>query len=300
MWRMDEGIRWQKAPRQFAGRGPAYWTDGNERARHRRDARLSHGVARREDRPARSEVRQERHRRSDGRPRISARAARRGRCRAARHQRRGAGAESEAGRDVEREDEDRRRRHGRHRSRARPDRRQLSRRSSSTTSSSSATRTSTATTRFGCATCRATSAASTCAPASSCGSSTSCRSRASSARRRGRTDRRSGRRASARSTRGRRTPPIPSSGLVYIPVGMPLMDEYGGHRPGQQPLRQQPRRARREDRQAQVALPDGAPRHLGLRHADGAEPARRHDRRQAAQDRRADDASRAGSTCSIA
>ena len=30
MWRMDEGIRWQKAPRQFAGRGPTYWTDGKE------------------------------------------------------------------------------------------------------------------------------------------------------------------------------------------------------------------------------------------------------------------------------
>jgi quinoprotein glucose dehydrogenase len=29
-WQMDEGIRWQKAPRQFAGRGLAYWTDGNE------------------------------------------------------------------------------------------------------------------------------------------------------------------------------------------------------------------------------------------------------------------------------
>ncbi len=28
MWRPDEGIRWQKAPRQFAGRGLAYWTDG--------------------------------------------------------------------------------------------------------------------------------------------------------------------------------------------------------------------------------------------------------------------------------
>lgn len=28
MWRMDEGIRYQKAPRQFAGRGLAYWTDG--------------------------------------------------------------------------------------------------------------------------------------------------------------------------------------------------------------------------------------------------------------------------------
>ncbi len=32
-WGMDEGIRWQKAPRQFSGRGLAYWTDGtNERA----------------------------------------------------------------------------------------------------------------------------------------------------------------------------------------------------------------------------------------------------------------------------
>jgi quinoprotein glucose dehydrogenase len=30
MWRMDEGIRWQKAPRQFAGRGLAYWTDGRD------------------------------------------------------------------------------------------------------------------------------------------------------------------------------------------------------------------------------------------------------------------------------
>ena len=32
-WKLEEGIRWQKAPRQFAGRGLAYWTDGrgNER-----------------------------------------------------------------------------------------------------------------------------------------------------------------------------------------------------------------------------------------------------------------------------
>jgi quinoprotein glucose dehydrogenase len=28
MYRLDEGIRWQKAPRQFAGRGLAYWNDG--------------------------------------------------------------------------------------------------------------------------------------------------------------------------------------------------------------------------------------------------------------------------------
>ncbi|HEX2455104.1 MAG TPA: PQQ-binding-like beta-propeller repeat protein [Vicinamibacterales bacterium] len=30
MWRMNEGIRWQKAPRQYSGRGLAYWTDGKE------------------------------------------------------------------------------------------------------------------------------------------------------------------------------------------------------------------------------------------------------------------------------
>ena len=33
MYRLEEGIRWQKAPRQFAGRGLSYWTDGKaERA----------------------------------------------------------------------------------------------------------------------------------------------------------------------------------------------------------------------------------------------------------------------------
>jgi quinoprotein glucose dehydrogenase len=32
-YKLEEGIRWQKAPRQFAGRGLSYWTDGNaERA----------------------------------------------------------------------------------------------------------------------------------------------------------------------------------------------------------------------------------------------------------------------------
>jgi glucose dehydrogenase len=77
MWRMDEGIRWQKAPRQFAGRGPAYWTDGTSE----RVIVTTPGY----------------HMASlDGRPRLSARAARRGRCRAARDQRRGAGAQGEA------------------------------------------------------------------------------------------------------------------------------------------------------------------------------------------------------------
>ena len=30
MYRLEEGIRWQKAARQFAGRGPSYWADGRE------------------------------------------------------------------------------------------------------------------------------------------------------------------------------------------------------------------------------------------------------------------------------
>ena len=78
MWRMDEGIRWQKAPRQFAGRGPAYWTDGTSERVDRDHAWLPPGIARREDGPARSEVRQERDRRSHGWARIPARAACRG------------------------------------------------------------------------------------------------------------------------------------------------------------------------------------------------------------------------------
>ena len=30
-FKFDEGIRWQKAPRQFAGRGLSYWTDGTKK-----------------------------------------------------------------------------------------------------------------------------------------------------------------------------------------------------------------------------------------------------------------------------
>ncbi len=30
-WRMDEGLRWEKAPRRFSGRGLAYWSRGGER-----------------------------------------------------------------------------------------------------------------------------------------------------------------------------------------------------------------------------------------------------------------------------
>ncbi|HKA59415.1 MAG TPA: PQQ-binding-like beta-propeller repeat protein [Gemmatimonadales bacterium] len=30
-WRMDEGLRWEKAPRRFSGRGLAYWSRGSDR-----------------------------------------------------------------------------------------------------------------------------------------------------------------------------------------------------------------------------------------------------------------------------
>jgi len=32
-WRMDEGLRWEKAPRRFSGRGLAFWSDGRGTAR---------------------------------------------------------------------------------------------------------------------------------------------------------------------------------------------------------------------------------------------------------------------------
>ena len=34
-WRMDEGVRWEKAPRRFSGRGLAYWKRGSDRRRQR-------------------------------------------------------------------------------------------------------------------------------------------------------------------------------------------------------------------------------------------------------------------------
>ena len=39
-------------------------------------------------------------------------------------------------------------------------------------------------------------------------------------------------------------------GIAYLPVEIPTGDYFGGHRPGQQPVRREPRRGRPEDRQA--------------------------------------------------
>ena len=55
--------------------------------------------------------------------------------------------------------------------------------------------------------------------------------------------------------------------------------------PRRQPVLELAGRARREDRQAGVALPDDAPRHLGLGHAERAHPGRHHRRRPRHQGR---------------
>ena len=301
MWRLDEGIRWQKAPRQFAGRGLAYWTDGNDRARHRRHAGLSHGVARREDRHARSEVRQERRRRPDGRPRLAARAARGGRLRSARSSAtprrlrkarpgetwdpvKKTGADGTVGIDPAL-GQIARQLAGDHRQR-RDHRRQLV---ASTATTRSALRNLPGYIRgFDIRTGKQLWKFNLVPQPGEFGAET------------WKNGSKIGTEGVGKNDAWATYSADPELGLVYIPVGMPLMDEYGGHRPGDNLYGNSLVAHRREDRQAQVALPDGASRHLGLRHADGAEPARRHRRTagRARSSRRR--RSRAGSTCSIA
>ena len=74
----------------------------------------------------------------------------------------------------------------------------------------------------------------------------------------------------------------PELGYAYLPIETPTDDYYGGHRLGQQSVRQLRCRRRSRDRQAHLALPDHAPRHLELRSLlrsragehDGQRPAR--------------------------
>ncbi len=210
--RIDEGIRWQKAPRQFAGRGLAYWTDGTDERVDRRHAGLPPG-----DRSTRRRARAIRSVGKDGVvdlmeglgfPLVPLAVDD---SDSLEHQRGRAGAKGEAGREVEcrrrrpaptarsasirRTDRspqlaaDHRRRRDRRRQLVDP--RLLPDHAAQHS--------------------RAPSAASTSTPASSSGSSISFRSPVSSARTRGRTARRSARRASARTMRGRPTRPIPSS-----------------------------------------------------------------------------------------
>ena len=105
-------------------------------------------------------------------------------------------------------------------------------RSSSTTSSSSATRRFMATTRFACTTSPATSAGSTCTPASSSGSSISIPQPGESGAETWENGSKFGTPGVGKVDAWAPYSADPDSGIVYIPVGMPLMDEYGGHRPG--------------------------------------------------------------------
>ena len=65
---------------------------------------------------------------------------------------------------------------------------------------------------------------------------------------------------------GRRPRSTPSSGSSTSPRATPRPTSTAAAR-GRQPLRRLDRRARREDRRVPLALPAGAPRHLGLRRA---------------------------------
>ena len=96
------------------------------------------------------------------------------------------------------------------------------------------------------------------------------------------------------ATRGR-TPATPACGrrcrvdeelgLVYLPVELPTGDYYGGHRPGNGLFGESLVAVDLQDRQAQVALPARAPRHLGHGHPVRADP-RRHHRQRPARSRR--------------
>ena len=130
------------------------------------------------------------------------------------------------------------------------------------------------------ATCRR----STCAPASRAGRSTSSRGRAKSATRPGRT---TPGRTRASANLWSLISADEELGLAYLPLTSPTNDMYGGHRLGQQSVQRHARLRQVRDRRARLALPDRAPRSLGLRPAGGADPRRHHGRRPADQGRRA-------------
>ena len=78
-------------------------------------------------------------------------------------------------------------------------------------------------------------------------------------------------------------------GMVYMAIGGPAANYWGGDRPGANLYRELDRRRRRGDRQVQVAFPNRAPRPVGFRHAVGADArgrdAERPDRSGARLDR---------------
>ena len=93
-------------------------------------------------------------------------------------------------------------------------------------------------------------------------------------------------RSTATPACGRRSPWTRSSGLVYLPVESPTLRLLRRQASGQQPLWREPRVRRSRDRQEEVALPVRAPSDLGSRHVVGAAHRRRERRRPAAEGRR--------------
>ena len=67
---------------------------------------------------------------------------------------------------------------------------------------------------------------------------------------------------------GRRRRSTPSSGMIYFTTGNAVARHRRLRARGRQPVHRVDRRARRQDRRVQVALPAGPPRHLGLRRAE--------------------------------
>ena len=108
---------------------------------------------------------------------------------------------------------------------------------------------------------KATSAATTCGPASGCGSSTPSPSRASSATTRGWRHSAERQRQHRRVGADQRRPRARSRLRARGDADGRLLRRQPA---GQHAVRRQSGRARHQDREAQVALPDGAPRRLGL------------------------------------
>ena len=85
----------------------------------------------------------------------------------------------------------------------------------------------------------------------------------------------------------------PELGYVYLPVESAHQRLLRRPAAGRQPVRRKHRLPRRQDRQARLALPDRAPRRLGLRPAGRADPARHRQGRQDASRRSPSSPSRA-------
>ena len=92
----------------------------------------------------------------------------------------------------------------------------------------------------------------------------------------------------------------PELDYVYLPTSTPTQQLLRRPPAREQPVRREPRLSRGEDRQARVALPGGASRHLGLRLSRAPDPRRDHGRRAAHQGGDAGEQAGVSPTSSIA